>query len=223
MKYPTIGVVMMVATASAKAGDVPYGGAPPPPYGPPPYAPAPPPPGPPPPPPYIYPWGGPYFGGNVGVQWASTVGDTSSSSITGGMQTGFNWQIGPWVYGVETDFNLSGASGRFADFQFSNPFFGTVRGRGGYTINTIFVYGTAGLAYSMNTIESSGLSDSSAHLGWTIGAGVEIRLAPWGFGPNWSAKAEYLYISSSQGVVLPASVSTSFESKVVRFGVNYHF
>jgi outer membrane immunogenic protein len=75
----------------------------------------------------------------------------------------------------------------------------------------------------MNTIESSGLSDSSAHLGWTIGAGVEIRLAPWGFGPNWSAKAEYLYISSSQGVVLPASVSTSFESKVVRFGVNYHF
>jgi hypothetical protein len=124
MKYPTIGVVMMVATVSAKAGDVPYGGAPPPPYGPPPYAPAPPPPVPPPPPPYIYPWGGPYFGGNVGVQWASTVGDASSNSITGGMQTGFNWQIGPWVYGVETDFNLSGASGRFADFEFSNPFFG---------------------------------------------------------------------------------------------------
>jgi outer membrane immunogenic protein len=60
-------------------------------------------------------------------------------------------------------------------------------------------------------------------MGWTIGAGVEFGLASWGLSPNWSAKFEYLYLDLSQGVVLPASVPSSSQSNVVRFGVNYHF
>ena len=209
-------VVMMLATAAAQAADasIPYGAPPHSPYGPAPYAP---------PPLYIYPWYGPYVGVNFGRQWTSNAGGPSPSGFTGGIQSGFNWQSGPWVYGVETDFNLSSASDRFADIQFSNPFFGTLRGRAGYTINNFFVYTTAGLAYSIDTIAHGGLSESSAHLGWTIGAGVEAGLAPFGFSPNWSVKAEYLYLGLSQGVVLPASVPANFQSNVLRFGVNYHF
>ena len=226
-------LVMMLAVASANAADapIPYGvPAPqPPPYVPAPYAP--------PPPPPLLPclWLGPYVGTNVGFQWTSNVGTglqgTSnvgglrSSGFTGGIQGGYNWQNGPWVYGVEADFNLSSASGTFADFQFSNPWFGTLRGRAGYVVNNVvFLYGTAGLAFGISTVTRGGLSDSSGHAGWTIGAGAEFGLAPFGLSPNWSAKVEYLHLGLSQGVVLPASVtSNNFPSNVVHFGVNYHF
>jgi outer membrane immunogenic protein len=207
-------LVTMLAVASTNAADapIPYG-APPPQYGPLPYA----------PPPALLPclWLGAYVGANAGFQWASNIGGASQSGFTGGIQGGYNWQSGPWVYGVEADFNLSSASGTFADYQFSNPWFGTLRGRAGYAINNVFFYGTAGLAVGIGTVARNGLSDSSGHLGWTIGAGVEFGLAPLGLSPNWSTKVEYLYVGLSQGAVLPASVN--FPSNLLRVGVNYHF
>jgi outer membrane immunogenic protein len=215
----------MLAVASANAADarIPYG-VPPPQYGPVPsqYGPAPYAPLPPPLLPCL--WLGPYVGANAGFQGSSNVGGLSPSGFTGGIQAGYNWQNGAWVYGVEADFNLSSASARFADYQFSNPWFGTLRGRAGYVVNdVVFVYGTAGLAFGVSTVTRGGLSDTSGHAGWTIGAGAEFGLAPFGLGPNWSAKVEYLYHGLSQGAVLPASVSSNFPSNVVRVGVNYHF
>jgi len=213
-------LVMMLAVASANAADarIPYG-VPPPQYGPAPYAP-------PLPPPPLLPclWLGPYVGANAGFQWTSNVGGLSTGGFTGGIQGGYNWQNGPFVYGVEADFNLSNAGGTFAGYQFSNPWFGTLRGRAGYVFNNVvFLYGTAGLAVGMSTVTLGGLSDTSGHAGWTIGAGAEFALAPFGFGPNWSAKVEYLYLGLSQPAVLPASVSSGFPSNVMRLGVNYHF
>jgi outer membrane immunogenic protein len=218
-------LVMMLAVASANAADAPIPYAvPPPQYGPVPYASPSPPPVPYAPPPLLpCLWLGPYVGTNVGFQWTSNVGGLSSSGFTGGIQGGYNWQSGPWVYGVESDFNLSSASGTFADYQFSNPWFGTLRGRAGYAINNVFLYGTAGLALGISTVARGGLSDSSGHLGWTIGAGAEFGLAPLGLSPNWSAKVEYLYLGLSQDPVLSASVPSNFQSNVLRFGVNYHF
>jgi outer membrane immunogenic protein len=211
-------LVMMLTGASANAADaaIPYGvppPQPPPQYAPLPYA----------PPPQLPCWLGPYIGANAGAQWTSNVGGLSASGFTGGIQGGYNWQSGSFVYGVEADFNLSSASGTFADYQFSNPWFGTVRGRAGYAINNLFLYGTAGLALGISTVSHDGLSDTSAHAGWTIGAGVEFGLAPLGLSPNWSAKVEYLYLGLSQGDALPASASSNSGSNVVRVGVNYHF
>jgi outer membrane immunogenic protein len=224
-------LVMMLAFASANAADapipapVPYG-APPPQYAPPAYAPPPVPQLPVPQVPCL--WLGPYVGANIGFQWTSNVNGLNTSGVTGGgggvtggIQAGYNWQNGPWVYGVETDFNLSGAGGTFADYQFSNPWFGTLRGRAGYAINNVFVYGTAGLAFGISTVTRGGLSETSGHAGWTIGAGAEFGLSPLGLSPNWSAKVEYLYLGLSQDALLPSSVT--FPSNVVRFGVNYHF
>jgi outer membrane immunogenic protein len=208
-------LMMMLAVAPANAADapIPYGA--PPQYGPLPYA----------PPPQLLPclWLGAYVGANAGFQWASNTGGLSPSGFTGGIQGGYNWQSGPWVYGVESDFNLSSAGATFADYQFSNPWFGTLRGRAGFATNNVFLYGTAGLALGVSTVARSGLSDTSAHLGWTIGAGVEFGLAPLGLAPNWSAKVEYLYLGLSPSAVTPASVSPNFPSNVLRVGVNYHF
>jgi outer membrane immunogenic protein len=210
--------IMLIAVPAADAADapIPYG-APPPQYAPLPYA----------PPPQVLPclWLGAYVGANAGFQWISNTNGlgSNSSGVTGGIQGGYNWQSGPWLYGVEADFNLSSASGTFASYQFSNPWFGTLRGRAGYAINNVFLYGTAGLALGVGTVSLNGLSESSGHLGWTVGVGAEFGLAPLGLSPNWSAKVEYLYLGLSQGAVLPTSVSSSFPSNVLRVGVNYHF
>jgi outer membrane immunogenic protein len=211
---PVLMIMLAVASANAADAPIPYG-APPPQYGPLPYA----------PPPQLLPclWVGAYVGANAGFQWASNTGGLSPSGFTGGIQGGYNWQSGPWVYGVESDFNLSSAGATFADYQFSNPWFGTLRGRAGFATNNVFLYGTAGLALGVSTVTRGGLSDTSGHLGWTIGAGVEFGLAPLGLAPNWSAKVEYLYLGLSPSAVIPASVSPNFPSNVLRVGVNYHF
>src|SRR5882762_962180 len=110
------GAVALIAagwTASAQAADLPYGSHPP----------------------YTvnqplnaYSWAGPYLGGNLGYAWGSVDNNpTKPSGFLGGVQAGYNWQNGPWVFGLEGDIQASGANDTFAPWKFSNPWFGTVR------------------------------------------------------------------------------------------------
>ncbi len=104
---------------------------------------------------------------------------THPSGVAGGLEAGFNWQHGNFVYGAEADINLSGAEDTFAPWQFSNPWFGTVRGRAGVAINNVLIYGTAGLAYGGLTADTAGnLSESHSSFGWVAGGGAEDRLHP---------------------------------------------
>jgi outer membrane immunogenic protein len=136
----------------------------------------------------------------------------------GGGQVGFNWQSGQFVYGVKTDIQGSGANDTFAPWKFSNPWFGTVRGRAGYTVSNVLFYGTAGLAFGGLRGETFGLSETHASAGWTAGVGAEVGLAP-----RWSAKIEYLYVDLSDSPFAITGVSNGFRSNIVRAGVNYHF
>ena len=137
-----------------------------------------------------YSWAGPYLGGNLGYAWGSVDNNpTKPSGFAGGVQAGYNWQSGPWVFGVEGDIQATGADDTFAPWKFSNPWFGTVRGRVGYAFNNILFYGTGGLAFGELRGETFGLSESHTNAGWTAGVGAEFGLAQ-----NWSAKIEYLYV-----------------------------
>ena len=90
-----------------------------------------------------YSWAGPYLGGNLGYAWGSVENNpTKPSGFAGGVQAGYNWQQGgPWVFGVEGDIQVSGAEQTFAPWKFSNPWFGTLRGRVGYALNNVMFYG----------------------------------------------------------------------------------
>ena len=74
----------------------------------------------------VYSWTGLYFGGNVGYSWGQSKSDQTGSLIglnatvtesqdvdgaIGGVQTGYNYQFGAWVWGLETDFQASGQKG----------------------------------------------------------------------------------------------------------------
>src|SRR5262245_37543267 len=86
-------------------------------------------------------WAGPYLGANIGGQFG-TVTNSGADPIgfMGGLQVGYNWQIGQFVYGVEGDIDFSGANDTNGGRKFSNPWFGTVRGRVGYSYNSILFY-----------------------------------------------------------------------------------
>jgi outer membrane immunogenic protein len=166
-----------------------------------------------------YSWAGPYIGGNLGYAWGSVDNNpTKPSGVSGGVQAGYNWQSGPWVFGVEGDIQATGADDTFAPWKFSNPWFGTVRGRAGYSFNNIYLYGTGGLAFGELRGETFGLSETHTNAGWTLGAGAEFGLFQ-----NWTAKIEYLYVDLSSSNFSITGLSNGYRFGVVRAGVNYHF
>lgn len=188
--------------------------------------------------------------------------NNSNTFFIGGAQAGYNWQAGKWVFGLEGDINYNGwnqnsnniytlvapLAGTFTSAVNTKlNWFGTVRGRVGVAVSpALMIFGTGGLAYgqvSSSTLGafSIGVADtyagtaSSTRAGWTVGGGGE-----WFFAPNWSAKAEYLYVdlgklNYADGCASPAAfctgfvpapayaTSVQFREHVARVGINYHF
>jgi outer membrane immunogenic protein len=166
-----------------------------------------------------YSWAGPYLGATAGFEWGSVDNSrTNLSGIAGGIEAGYNWQSGAFVFGGETDIQISAADDTVSPFEFSNPWFGTLRGRAGVTLNNVLLYGTAGLAYGDLRADSALLSESHTSIGWTAGGGVEV-----GFTPHWSAKAEWLYIDLSDRNFSVTGTSNGLAADLLRLGVNYRF
>ena len=194
-------LTMAVAAGTAVAADLPRGPAP---Y----YSPA-----------SVYNWSGFYAGLNIGYEWGKvTNSGFKPSGFAGGAQAGYNWESGQFVLGGETDIQYSGADDTFAPYKFSNPWFGTLRGRAGIALNNILLYATGGLAYGELKGELSGLSETKTHIGWAGGLGMEVGLTP-----SWSARVEYLYMDLGSRAFSITGGDNGLQASMLRFGVNYHF
>jgi outer membrane immunogenic protein len=166
-----------------------------------------------------YSWAGPYLGVNAGYEWGTVRSNpTQPSGTAGGVEAGYNWQRGGFVFGGETDISLSGANDTFAPWQFSNPWFGTTRARVGYAAGNILLFGTAGLAYGELRAQVGSLTEYHDSLGFVGGAGVEV-----GFTPHWSAKAEWLYLDLTNDNFAVTGTSNGLAANLLRFGLNYRF
>jgi outer membrane immunogenic protein len=166
-----------------------------------------------------YSWAGPYLGGNIGYAWGSIDNNpTKPSGFAGGVQAGYNWQNGPLVFGLEADIQASGANDTFAPWKFSNPWFGTVRGRVGYALNNVLFYGTGGLAFGELRGQTPGVTESHTTAGWTAGVGAEF-----GFAQNWTARIEYLYVDLSNSRFAITGLPNGYQFGLARVGVNYRF
>ena len=122
------------------------------------------------------------------------------------------------MFGLEADIQASGANDTFAPWKFSNPWFGTVRGRAGYALNNVLFYGPgAGLRrIARPGFWRDGIPTPGA--GWTAGVGGEF-----GFAPNWTAKIEYLYVDLSDSRFAITGMPNGYRFGLVRLGVNYRF
>lgn len=213
----------------------------------------------------------PVIGGLPTVNQAlSTASAPFSMSVQpkgwhGGLQAGYNWQSGAIVYGLEADVSLSGLKGDatrdygfrvvwsvgdFDDFAGTVrlhqeiDYFGTLRGRLGYSGGSWLAYATGGLAWAhvktsldshhvqltnnINNFQGLGYpqafdghaSSTAFQLGYAIGGGVE-----WAVAPKWSVKGEYLYVGLGHGpsLSIPGTTmtDTSIAMHLARIGVNY--
>jgi outer membrane immunogenic protein len=172
-----------------------------------------------------------------------------------GAQIGFNYQLGrQWLVGIEADISATGIKGTANDTRGPCPicalpntstvtqdmdWFGTVRGRFGYTAGQWLIYGTGGLAYGhvkYNYLQTNvpfggalviAANGTDTQTGWTAGGGVEYGMGPWSF------KAEYLYYDlGDRSFVAPnplappvfgVALLPTFHNtgSIVRAGVNY--
>jgi outer membrane immunogenic protein len=164
-------------------------------------------------------WSGPYAGLNIGYDWGKVTNTAGEpSGLMGGGQVGYNWQSGQFVFGGETDIQLSGADDTFAPWKFANPWFGTLRGRAGVAFNNVLLYATLGLAYGELKGTFLGLDETKTEVGWAGGVGAE-----YGFTPNWSARVEYLYMDLASRSFSITGTDNGLHANLLRLGVNYHF
>src|ERR671912_1712784 len=138
----------------------------------------------------VFTWTGFYAGVNAGWGWrdddrapvflapgpgipaglAGTLvfSNNNDGGFTGGGQIGYNYQIGSFVVGVETDIQYAdtdqnqdvvflpaaGFAGTFVPGVFNSnapEWWGSVRARLGVAFDRVLVYGTGGLAYTDNS------------------------------------------------------------------------
>ena len=164
-------------------------------------------------------WARPYLGVNLGYAWGSVANNpTKPSGFVGGVQAGYNWRNGQWVFGIEGDVQATGAEDTFAPWKFSNPWFGTVRGRAGFAFNNVLFFGTGGLAFGELRTTTFGVTESHTNAGWTLGVGAEME-----FAQKWTAKVEYLYVDLANSNFVITGASNGYRFGLIRAGVNYHF
>jgi outer membrane immunogenic protein len=220
MKRLCLAIVSLAAlTGAAAAADLPARA--PAPYYPPAFAPP------------VYNWTGFYIGVNGGGGFGNSTWDrTGSFNLSGGLvggTVGYNYQFGQAVVGVEGDIdwtNLKGSTSTFCapGCQTSNTWLSTVRGRFGYAAGRFMPYVTGGAAFGNIRATTPGFAGASnTDAGWTVGGGIEAALAG-----NWTAKAEYLYVSLGSfncGVAcgVTAVDNVSLRANILRAGVNYRF
>ncbi len=178
-------------------------------------------------------------------------GSRARPGVAVGAQAGFNWQSGSLVWGFETDFGLLdgrrppiGAFAASPAYQAppvfsleawpSANFYASIRGRAGVAYDRWLLYLTGGVAsggsrgpatLSVAGSDFSAGKSQSSRMKYAVGAGLE-----YAFAENWSARAEYLFLSQSLNTQIfdggdgGAFVSrVDNENHILRFGLNYHF
>jgi outer membrane immunogenic protein len=185
-----------------------------------------------------YNWTGFYVGINGGGGFGhsginNTFGSTGldvSGGLVGGT-LGYNYQASNnFLFGIEGDGGWSGIEGSISgaacptgSCNVSTNWLATVRGRVGYAYDRFLPYVTGGVAFGDVNLTPAGLTGTTdTRTGWTVGGGIEAAIS----GP-WTAKLEYLYVdlgdASCSAANCGVATTTSFNSNIVRVGINYRF
>jgi outer membrane immunogenic protein len=145
----------------------------------------------------------------------------ASSWVAGG-HAGYNWQNGAWVYGLEgdisgthlkSDINTTLSTGATANTNSTVDWYGTVRGRLGWTSGPVLFYGTGGFAFGgvdLNSTFNSSVGPRSLNSqssdtrgGWVARARLDYM-----WRPDVIMKLAYQYVDL--GSISVAGTNTAF-------------
>lgn len=141
-------------------------------------------------------WTGGYVGAQGGYGWGRAknrngVPNTKPDGALVGAYAGYDYQFdgSPVVVGIDTDLNYNLAHDRRNGARNDLNWSGATRGKVGYAMDKVMVYGAGGVAYGEKKLRVNGAgSDSKTALGYTVGAGVEAQVAD-----NVTTRVEYRY------------------------------
>jgi outer membrane immunogenic protein len=178
-------------------------------------------------------WTGTYVGANVGGIWGTfgmaqattnnltgavtslATTNVNNSSLIGGVQAGYNWQISQWVLGLEQDYQFTGLkqtvafaapAGTFLTgdtMSVKTDYLAATRARVGMAYDRALLYVAGGLetgefdgsaAYVARGVGGSpamGFTDADKlHFGYNVGAGIDYAVTN-----NVFLGVEYRYIN----------------------------
>jgi outer membrane immunogenic protein len=199
----------------------------------------------------VYDWSGYYVGvfggGGLGnhnynnangfAGFANFTVNYASTGAVGGGEAGYNWQTGNYLFGVEADGFWSGIKGNDASQQLgvidqSNlRWGGTLRARGGVTVDRLLLFFTGGWAFGdiLHTSTAAGLpvdQFTNHQSGLTAGGGIAYAITN-----NVIGKIEYRYYDLGRynragnpltpNGQLPYTVDNTYS--VVTLGVDFKF
>jgi outer membrane immunogenic protein len=195
-------------------------------------------------------WTGFYLGANVGYAWADaslrnsgppgpparTVG-ADSDGVIGGLQAGYDWQMGSLVLGFVADVSLADLKGSFVNVPPPGPPFtatasvnwmATLRARAGMLLTPNFLaYVHGGVAFA--GVEGNWVggpwngSGDKTRTGWVAGGGLEYKWTQ-----NLSAFTEYSYADfGSYSFANVGGPAVRFDNDIrvqtIKVGFNYRF
>jgi outer membrane immunogenic protein len=225
------------------------------------------------------PWNGFYIGGVVGGAWGhtkaranvttgngavvippsdaallgtATSNDKTKAGFTGGVEGGYNYQMGNWLIGAEVDWttlDLKNTNNKTLvssllinppvtytlDQRVRTDWMVTLRPRIGYVFGPWLVYGTAGLAWSelkynatfsdtRSPADTLNASSKSTKTGFAGGLG-----GAYAFSPHLSLKGEWIYAdfghigSTTVNNFISVTPRDSVQTHMFRFGLDYTF
>lgn len=166
-------------------------------------------------------WEGGYAG--ITGSYATGSADHSQAAPNGhdidgyraGAFGGFNMQNGQFVYGLEGDVSGGNVDGSNATNSLESNVDGSLRARAGVALNDrALVYGTAGAAAAQLEATEGGVSDTETAIGWTAGAGVDVKVTE-----NVFARGEYRYTDYGSHTFQTGSGANSVDADENRFTV----
>jgi outer membrane immunogenic protein len=190
------------------------------------------------------------FAQALAVAPGSASNSAHASSWVAGGHVGYNWQRGPWLYGLEADISTMRLKSEMNTLVPALPvassantngdvdWYGTVRGRFGWTSGPLLFYGTGGLAYGRVELNSSissnvgprslNLQTSAVKTGWVAGGGIAYE-----WRPNLIFNLGYQYVdlgtvnvagtNTTLNGVLSQSASAHAQFSVVTVGLSWRF
>lgn len=164
--------------------------------------------------------------------------DQTIDGIVGGGQAGCDYQLDPFVIGIQGMFDGTGMSGTGDPYTLGKtlktnvPWFATLTGRVGYAFQpNLLLYVKGGAAWARTDFDFRvvGVPNGNGNVtrsGWTFGGGLE-----WMFAPSWSLFLEYSHLDFANrletfgNVPGIGSINMNFKQDIdlVQLGVNYRF
>ena len=196
-------------------------------------------------------WAGAYVGAHLG--YLSAGGETTfpvtgefhfidPKGFAGGLMAGTAMQWGRVVAGIEGDLSYVSAKATLdtgfapdpaaTQLQTSINWNGHLRGRLGYGFDQALLFMAAGLAFAgvenkaFDNVAGVTSTWSGTRVGWTVGAGIDYRIAP-----RATVRLEYLYdnygtetlAAQTFGFTTFVARDHKLDTHTVRVGVNWRF